>query len=331
MALRILQLRGQGQDFERRYWFPVVGFNYRMTNFAAAIGVAQLETIEEKLARRRAVAERYRTNLGATEIAFQVRTDGAVGANWMVGVTLPVRAAAERDRIAARLDDGGVETRPFFYPIHTLPPYAGSTTASLPIAEDLAARGLCLPTSSVLSDDDVDRVCELLVESVRRRPRDAISAVRPLAPEDAPVLAALFAELAADEEAVRSFHPHALDDAAADEIAHYSGRDVYLGSFAQDRAVGYAMLRGWDEGYEIPSFGVAIAPAWRDRGVGSDLLAECVRLARERGAETLMLKVHRDNERARDWYRSVGFEVVGETEDGQLRCHLALATAPAGV
>jgi perosamine synthetase len=331
MASRMLQLRGQGQDFERRYWFPVVGFNYRMTNVAAAIGVAQLETFAEKIARRKEVADRYRSNLAATAIAFQAQTEGGVAANWMVAVTLPVSDAEERDRVAKRLDENGVETRPFFYPIHTLPPYAESTKVSLPVAEDVAARGLCLPTSSVLSNDDVDRVCELLLGSLERRPPRTSRAIRRLAPADAPALAKLFEELAGDEDAGRNFHPHALDAATAEEIAGYSGRDLYLASFADSRIVGYAMVRGWDEGFDIPSFGVAVAAAERDSGVGSELLAECIKLARERGAETLMLKVHAENERALSWYRAAGFEVVGETEDGQLRCHLALATSTAKV
>jgi perosamine synthetase len=330
-ARRMLQLRGQGQDFERRYWFPVVGFNYRMTNIAAAIGLAQLETFAEKLARRKEVADRYRSNLATSEIAFQASTEGGVTANWMVAVTLPVADAEERDRVGARLDESGVETRPFFYPLHTLPPYAGVASGSLRVAEDVAARGLCLPTSSVLSNDDVDRVCDLLLQSLERRPQPRTRTIRQLAAGDAPALAKLFEELAADEDAQRNFHPHPLDAATAEEIASYSGRDLYLASFAGNRIVGYAIVRGWDEGFEIPSFGVAVAAAERDSGVGSELLAECIRLARERGAETLMLKVHAENERALSWYRAAGFEVVGETEDGQLRCHLALATSTAKV
>ena len=72
----------------------------------------------------------------------------------------------ERDRVMERLLREGIETRPFFYPLHTMPPYAGSAEESFPVAEDLAARGICLPTWNGLTDADVDRVSERLTASL---------------------------------------------------------------------------------------------------------------------------------------------------------------------
>jgi perosamine synthetase len=165
LAERTRLLKGQGQAFDRTFWHPVIGYNYRMTNIEAAIGLAQLERLAENLARRRDIAARYRSRLSRIEaVAPQGSAEGTNSANWLVGVTLPVRSATERDRVSARLAESGIETRPFFYPIHTMPPYAADNAGTLPISEDLSRRGICLPTWAGLTDDDVDRVCECLSE-----------------------------------------------------------------------------------------------------------------------------------------------------------------------
>jgi perosamine synthetase len=163
LAERSRLLKGQGQAFDRTFWHPVIGYNYRMTNIEAAIGLAQLERLDENLARRRDIATRYRGNLSTIEgIGLQGSTEETESANWLVGVTLPVRSAAERDRVSARLAESGIETRPFFYPVHTMPPYATDDPGMLRISEDLSQRGICLPTWAGLTDEDVDRVCDHL-------------------------------------------------------------------------------------------------------------------------------------------------------------------------
>jgi perosamine synthetase len=167
LAAHARQLRGQGQDPARRYWFPVVGFNYRMTNVAAAIGVAQMERIDWHVARRREVAAWYRERLaGLTSVTFSPESPWAENAYWMSCVVLGDEVAATRDEMAARLDQAGVETRPFFYPLHTLPPYSGS--GPFPVAERLGARGLNLPSSALLTEDDVAYVCGVLADAVGR-------------------------------------------------------------------------------------------------------------------------------------------------------------------
>lgn len=163
LAERALLFRGQGQAFDRLYWHTVVGYNYRMTNIEAAIGLAQLEQLQGNADKRRIIADRYRENLAAIpNLELQERGESSSSADWLVGVLLPVTSAAERDRVAARLLDEGIETRPFFFPIHTMPPYLEAGTARLPVAEELSRRGLCLPTWSGLAAEDVDYVSERL-------------------------------------------------------------------------------------------------------------------------------------------------------------------------
>lgn len=152
--------RGQGAAFLGRYNHLVVGYNYRMTDLQAAIGLAQLERLPEILARRREVVDRYRSNLSGTAITLQ---GGERASGWVCAVLLPENA--DRDLIATRLHDAGIETRPFFEPLHTLPPYI-DCEGDCPVAESIAKRGLCLPTHTLLSDNQIDYVCEKLVEAI---------------------------------------------------------------------------------------------------------------------------------------------------------------------
>ena len=164
LAARIRQLRGQGQDAERRYWFPVIGFNYRMTNVAAAIGLGQMERVDWHISRRRETAGWYRARLaGEDRVRFSPEADWAEHAYWMNCVVLDDEVEVARNEVMSRLAASGVETRPFFYPIHTLPPYGElAALRAYPVAERLAGRGFNLPSSALLSEDDVDYVCAAL-------------------------------------------------------------------------------------------------------------------------------------------------------------------------
>ncbi len=168
LAARVRQLRSQGMDPGRPYWFPMVGYNYQMTNIAAAIGLAQLERVEWHLARRRQIAQQYRRQLeGTPGISFQVQESWARNAHWLVGIVLDEQAPITRDSLIVQLAEQGIETRPFFWPMHTLPMYEGRAGGSLyPAAERLAARGLCLPSSAALTDEDVSYVCQQVLQIV---------------------------------------------------------------------------------------------------------------------------------------------------------------------
>jgi perosamine synthetase len=156
-AEQIRILKGQGQDPERRYWFPVVGYNYRLTNVAAAIGLAQLERIDWHIERRRENAAWYRDELQNLDwLELSPELPWAQNAYWMTCGLVSPDGPVSRDDLIAALAARGVETRPFFYPLHALPPYRESAAArAFPIADDLAARGLNFPSSALLTADDV--------------------------------------------------------------------------------------------------------------------------------------------------------------------------------
>ncbi|HVF42415.1 MAG TPA: DegT/DnrJ/EryC1/StrS family aminotransferase [Pyrinomonadaceae bacterium] len=168
LAARVRLLRGQGMDAERRYWFPVVGYNYRMMNLPAAIGLAQLERAAWHTGRRREAAADYKRLLGGVGgLGWQAESDWSRHAYWMftvmLGEELEDEAADFRDRLMARLQEDGVETRPVFYPVHGLPPYReASRGEEFPVAESLARRGVSLPTWAGLSPEDLGYVCERL-------------------------------------------------------------------------------------------------------------------------------------------------------------------------
>jgi perosamine synthetase len=168
LAAKIRQIKGQGQDPNRRYWFPIIGYNYRMTNIEAAIGLAQLERIDEHLAARDEIAAWYREELtGLPEISIPqgVPTDRSVC--WLFSVVLQGEDPGLRDRVATYLSGSGIETRPFFYPCHLLPPYLGSAGGpSCPRAEWLGARGLSLPTWLGMERDQVRRVASSLSKAL---------------------------------------------------------------------------------------------------------------------------------------------------------------------
>lgn len=140
--------------------------------------------------------------------------------------------------------------------------------------------------------------------------------VRMLGPDDVGALARFFAAIEADAGAVGYFHPHPFDEATAETICTRTGRDEYFAVFDEGEVVGYGMLRGWDEGYEVPAFGVCVRGDQRGRGLGHVLLGFAIDRARDAGAPSVMLKVFDDNLPARALYESFGFTFSERTPDG---------------
>jgi perosamine synthetase len=162
-------LKGQGVDPERRYFFPITGYNYRLTNVACALLCAQLERAPAMVARRRAIYAKYREALeGVPGIGFQPQAAWADVAPWLYSITVDARAYGRtRDDLAALLAERGIETRPFFRALHRLPPFAEESRRrgeSLPVTDRLAESGLNLPTYTQLSDREVGLVAAAVRE-----------------------------------------------------------------------------------------------------------------------------------------------------------------------
>ncbi len=167
LELRARTLRGQGVDPKRRYFFPVTGYNFRLTNVACALLLAQLERREEIVARRRRIFALYRERLkGVDGIGFQPQAEWAAISPWLFCITVEGTGRGQgRDELATYLRKRGIETRPFFIPLHRLPPFREGSRRrgeDLPATESLAARGLNLPTFSTMTDDEVEEVAEAI-------------------------------------------------------------------------------------------------------------------------------------------------------------------------
>jgi perosamine synthetase len=148
---KLRHLRGQGLAADREYWHDIVGYNYRMTNICAAIGLAQLERVDDILRDKTILAGSYRSALGETPLTFQTIRDGETSSHWMVTVLTPT--ANDRNLLRAELSAAGIETRPVFHPVHTMPMYRREDL-HLPVADSIAARGINLPSWQGLSPDD---------------------------------------------------------------------------------------------------------------------------------------------------------------------------------
>jgi perosamine synthetase len=162
---RLRKAKGQGQSSERRYWHDSFGFNYRMTNICAAIGLAQIERLPLIIERKQAIARRYRALTASLPVSFQERQSSLTSAEWLVSLLLP--RGVDRDQLMKTMAGAGVDTRPVFHCVHQMPVYARGER--FPVAEDIASRGLSLPSYPQLTDDDVDRVIGALTWALEQQ------------------------------------------------------------------------------------------------------------------------------------------------------------------
>jgi perosamine synthetase len=160
-------LRDHAMSKTERYYHPEIGFNYRITNIQAALGLAQLERIETFCAIKRHNAALYAERLAEVPgITLQPEADWARNIYWMYSILVDGDYPLTRDALGLALRARGVDSRPFFRAIHTMPSHARSIY--LPVAEDLQARGMNLPSSTKLTEEQVDYVCQQIAELGRQ-------------------------------------------------------------------------------------------------------------------------------------------------------------------
>ena len=156
---RTKHLKGQGLAPYREYWHDVIGYNYRMTNIEAAIGLAQLERAQDFIRRKREIAAEYSVELKDLPIVFQEELPETVHSYWMVSIL--TSDGDIRDALRVHLAEVGIETRPLFYPVHSMPMYSRSYRRH-PVAEDLSWRGINLPSWPGLRGEEIREVCEAI-------------------------------------------------------------------------------------------------------------------------------------------------------------------------
>jgi len=146
------------------YEHAEVGFNYRMLSLAAALGLAQLETLETRVARRRAIFDRYVARLGGRYgVAFAPEAPGRRHTRWLTVMLMdPEFVGVSPDRLRLALEAANIEARPVWKPMHLQPVFRDAPVINEHVAEILFDNGLCLPSGSALSDADIDGVCDVI-------------------------------------------------------------------------------------------------------------------------------------------------------------------------
>ena len=152
----------QAKEPYLHYEHQEVGYNYRMSNVLAAIGVAQMEVIEERVKRRREIFAHYTHLLdGKDGIAFMPEIEGSRGNRWLTTLTSASCSPAE---MIERLEADNIESRPLWKPMHRQPLFKNARSIVDGTSERLFESGICLPSGSSMSDSDVQRVAEILLE-----------------------------------------------------------------------------------------------------------------------------------------------------------------------
>lgn len=142
LARLVERFRGQGLSSHTEYWHDILGFNYRMTNIQAAIGLAQLKTIKQKLAGKVRLNEYYKKELKNLPIRFPLISSNVTCSHWLNVIF--TKTPETRSRLRSYLSETGVETRPTFPPVHSMPIYGSES--DFPVSEVIANTGVCLPS-----------------------------------------------------------------------------------------------------------------------------------------------------------------------------------------
>jgi perosamine synthetase len=169
LAAMIRSMRNQGRDADGTWLRHVqLGYNYRMDEMSAALGVAQLRRIEELHEGRNRVAAAYRERLSGLEWLRLPEVSPWAEVDWFVYV-VRLDPRIDRDRLIGQLEERGISSKPYFSPIHLQPLYRerfGFRDGDFPLTERVARSSLAIPFSSRLSEGDVERVCDALVTEV---------------------------------------------------------------------------------------------------------------------------------------------------------------------
>lgn len=161
IAAKLKKLKNQGNSESVRYYHDILGYNYRMTNIQAALGVAQMGKIKQILQLKNAIQQRYIQGLGS-KLIFQRVPDHATSSYWMCSLLL--RSEKEKEKVREALSKSNIETRPFFIPIDELPFY--NSVKDCPVSREISSLGMNLPSYPDLSYEDQERIIEIILETI---------------------------------------------------------------------------------------------------------------------------------------------------------------------
>jgi perosamine synthetase len=169
MASRARILRDHGMSPKKRYWHEFAGFNFRMTNMQAAVGVAQMERIDELLDRKKLIFQTYDNLLSEHQgISLLPKNDWSENSYWLYTLMLNGYGDDVRDELITNLGYRGIDARPGFYPMHQMEPYREYGHGSYPVSSRLSANSVCLPSSFGLSNEEIHHICETFIDELSK-------------------------------------------------------------------------------------------------------------------------------------------------------------------
>ena len=156
-------LATQAREDQPHYEHKEIGYNYRMSNVCAAIGLGQLEVLETRVAKRRYIYDFYKNKLSKIEsIKFLNDIDGFYSNRWLTTIVLEENSKINNEKIRLELQKNNIESRPLWKPMHLQPVFNTYQALTNGVSEDLFNRGLCLPSGSNMSDQDLNRVVDII-------------------------------------------------------------------------------------------------------------------------------------------------------------------------
>lgn len=152
------------------YQHDEIGYNYRMSNVSAAIGIGQLEQIEQKVARRRSIFSKYAQAFDRFDcVTMMPEPSNRRSTNWLTCLTVdPQKQDLNSDAVRSACDELEIEVRPLWKPMHLQPVFKGARFIGSGVCENLFETGLCLPSGSGMSDEDQDRVIEAISTALEK-------------------------------------------------------------------------------------------------------------------------------------------------------------------
>ncbi|MFT6753585.1 MAG: perosamine synthetase [Candidatus Azotimanducaceae bacterium] len=169
IAQRARILRDHGMSPQKRYWHDYAGFNFRMTNMQAAIGVAQIGRIEELLDRKKSIFQTYDTLLSEQQgVSLLPKNDWSENSYWLYTILLEGYDDDIRDVLIGNLGSRGIDARPGFYPMHVMDPYREFGQGNYPVSSYLSANSISLPSSFALSNEEITHIVEIFIDELSK-------------------------------------------------------------------------------------------------------------------------------------------------------------------
>ena len=156
-------LATQARDNTPHYEHSEIGYNYRMSNVCAAIGIGQIEVLESRVEKRRFIYNYYKEKLTSIPfVSFVDDMDGYFSNRWLTTILISEKSVINREDIRLKLLENNIESRPLWKPMHMQPVFSSYKSYINGVSEDLFKRGLCLPSGSIMQEKDLNRVVDII-------------------------------------------------------------------------------------------------------------------------------------------------------------------------